>query len=54
MPTLIFRTSGRKVKRPQPTTTDKITEKMKQLSYTQQEIKNRLKLMEAKTQIFNQ
>lgn len=54
MPTLVFRTSGRKVKRPQPTTTDKIIEKMKQLSYTPQEIKNRLKLINARTQIINQ
>ncbi|MCA2654871.1 MAG: hypothetical protein IM591_16380 [Chitinophagaceae bacterium] len=51
MPTLIFRTSGRKVKRPQPTTTDKIIEKMKQLSYTPQEIKNRLKLIDARCKL---
>jgi hypothetical protein len=54
MPTLIFRTSGRKVKRPQPSTTDKIIQKMQQLNYSAQDIKNRLKLIEARTQIFNQ
>jgi len=51
MPTLIFRTSGRKVKRPQPTTTEKIIQKMQQLNYSAKEIKNRLKLIEARSQV---
>jgi hypothetical protein len=54
MPTLIFRTSGRKVKRPHPTTTDKIIQKMQQLNYSAKEIKNRLKLINARTQVYNQ
>jgi hypothetical protein len=51
MPTLIFRTSGRKVKRPQPTATEKIIQKMQQLNYSAKEIKNRLKLIEARSQV---
>jgi hypothetical protein len=51
MPTLIFRTSGRKVKRPHPTTTEKIIQKMQQLNYSAQEIKNRLKLIDARSQV---
>ncbi len=51
MPTLIFRTSGRKVKKPQPSTTDKIIQKMQQLNYSAQEIKNRLKLIDARCKV---
>lgn len=49
MATLIFRTSGRKIKRPQPTTTEKIIQKMQQLNYSAQEIKNRLRLIEIRS-----
>jgi len=44
MPTLIFRTSGRKIKR-QPTTTDKIYNLLIQLGSTPKEAANRLKLI---------
>lgn len=43
MPTLIFRTSGRKIKRPQPTTSEKIYNLLIQTGSTPREAANRLK-----------
>lgn len=45
MPTLIFRTSGRKIKRPQPTTSEKIYNLSIQTGSTPKEAANRLKLI---------
>lgn len=45
MPTLVFRTSGRKIKRPQPTTTEKIYNLLIQTGSTPKEAANRLKFI---------
>lgn len=50
MPTLIFRSTGRKIKRPQPTTSEKIYNLLIQTGSTPKEAANRIKLINLRTQ----